>query len=283
VSLDGEILRRQIASTDEATAAWRTHIRESVTEFERDLGQAVAIGLGAPGLAARDGRSIAWMQGRMSAIQGLNWTRELALGREISVLNDAHAALLGEAWIGAAAGASNVFMLTLGTGVGGAAIVDGHLLRGAIGRAGHLGHISLNPSAPADIVGTPGSLEDLAGECTLAARSGGRFQTTRALLEAAHSGDASAQAIWDDSVRAIAAGIASLVNVLDPDTVVLGGGIANAGDSLLVPLRAHLESMEWRPLGSGVQIVTATLGEWAGAVGAARNAMNLQAAISACK
>src|SRR5206468_1632362 len=102
------------------------------------------IGLCAPGLAARDERSIAWMQGRMAAIQRVDWTALLASPTPVPVLNDAHAALVGEAWLGAARGARDVVLLTLGTGIGGAILADGKLLRGHIGRAGHLGHVTVN-------------------------------------------------------------------------------------------------------------------------------------------
>lgn len=239
-----------------------------------------AIGICAPGLAAPDGDSIAWMQGRLEEIQGLKWAnafrRRLDRGQSpfIPVINDAHAALLGEVWQGAAQGMQNVVMLTLGTGVGGAAMVDGHLLRGHIGRAGHLGHISLNPDGPLDIVNTPGSLEDAIGECTLQQRTGGRFTSTLELIKACREGDNGAEETWSRSLRALGAGIVSLVNVLDPEVVVLGGGIAEAGDSLFVPLQSLLDRWEWRPTGSSVRLIPAKLSTWAGAYGAAFHALN---------
>ncbi|MEZ5304727.1 MAG: ROK family protein [Verrucomicrobiales bacterium] len=185
-------------------------------------------------------------------------------------LNDAHAALLGEVWLGAAKGCADAFMLTLGTGVGGAAVCGGRLLRGAIGRAGHLGHIALDFQGEGDICGTPGSLEDMIGECSLPRRSGGRFAATADLVAAAASGDAEAAEIWARSVRALAAGIASLINVLDPEAVVIGGGIAAAGDALFAPLRQHLARFEWRPAGRTVPLRAAQLGDWAGCAGAVR-------------
>jgi glucokinase len=260
--------------TAEARAVWIARLREQITCVEQAQGCSPAsIGIAAPGLAAPDGRSIAWMQGRMEAIQGLDWTEALGSTSLIPVLNDAHAALLGEAWLGAAAGCRNVILLTLGTGVGGGVLVDGRLLQGHIGRGGHLGHISLNPEGPPDITGAPGSLEDAIGECTLAARSGGRFASTEALLKAYQNGDADATEIWLRSVRGLAAGIVSLINVTDPEVVILGGGIARAGAALFDPLQACLDQWEWRPTGSRVRIVAAQLGAFAGAVGAARHAL----------
>src|SRR5262249_34524652 len=125
---------------------------------------AARIGVAAPGIAAPDGRAIWWMQGRVAEVQGFDWTAHLRRGAHVPVLNDAQAALLGEAWRGAATGLSNVVMLTLGTGVGGSAIVDGQLLRGHLGRAGHLGHICLDVNGERDIFNTPGSLEQAIGE-----------------------------------------------------------------------------------------------------------------------
>src|SRR5205823_4128014 len=174
-----------------------------------------------------DGRSIAYMPDRLPGLEDLNWQQWLELDVPVPVFNDAQAALLGEVWIGAAKGAANVVLLTLGTGVGGAAMVDGRVLRGHLGRAGHLGHVSLNPDGPPDIVNTPGSLEDAIGEHTLAARSQGRFSSTRELVAAFREGSADAAELWLHSVRALAAAIAGFINVLDPEIIVIGGGIAD--------------------------------------------------------
>jgi glucokinase len=212
------------------------------------------------------------MPGRMRGIVGFDWTEYFRRGWTVPVLNDAQAALLGEMSVGAARGRRNVYLLTLGTGVGGAACVDGRILRGAVGRAGHLGHICLAPDGPLDITRTPGSLEDMIGEHTVRERSGGRFATTRELVVAYASGDTEAAMVWLRSVRMLACAIISLNNVLDPELVVLGGGIVSAGSSLFEPLAMELEKIEWRPFGQGIPVVPAELGEWAGAMGAAFNA-----------
>jgi RimJ/RimL family protein N-acetyltransferase len=205
----------------------------------------------------------------MDGLEGFDWGVWLSRPGGVPVLNDAHAAIIGEAWRGAARGRRHAVMLTLGTGVGGAAIVDGRLLRGASGRAGHLGHISLDPHGPVGILRTPGALEELVGECSLQVRTAGRFSTTRALLEAATSGDSAARDTWLTSVRALACALVSFVNVFDPDVIILGGGVTEAGDLLWEPLNRELDELEWRPGGQQVPIVRAELGGWAGAYGAA--------------
>jgi glucokinase len=151
-------------------------------------------------------------------------------------------------------------------------MVDGHILQGHIGRAGHLGHLSLNPDGPLDIASTPGSLEDAIGECTLAARCSGRFSTTRELVAAFRQGSPDARKVWLQSVRALAAALAGLINVLDPEIVVIGGGIADADDALFEPLQEGLDKFEWRPGGAKVRLAKAELGQNAGAAGAAYGA-----------
>jgi glucokinase len=230
-------------------------------------------------LVAQDQSSIAFMPGRLTGLQDLVWREALQVDCPVPVLNDAHAALMGEIWAGAARKSKNVILLTLGTGVGGAAMVDGHLLRGAIGRAGHLGHISLDPDGTADVANTPGSLENAIGDCTIASRTNGRFQSTADLVQASLHGDKDAKRIWLNSVKNLAAGIAGLINVLDPEIVVIGGGIAKAGPALLQPLRKYLRSFEWRPGGHRARIVLATLGDRAGAFGAAWNAAQFQSSM----
>ena len=119
---------------------WPLNVRRAQGELELAMKQPPSwIGLAAPGLAAANQSSIAFMPGRLPGLEGLDWRRFLKASHPVPVLNDAHAALLGEVWCGAARRSQNAILLTLGTGVGGAALVDGRLLRGHIGRAGHLG------------------------------------------------------------------------------------------------------------------------------------------------
>lgn len=243
-------------------------VREIVQELESEAGtQKLDIGLSAPGLADPDGRCIRLMPGRMHGLEQLDWSS--FLDRRVNVLNDAHSALLGEVWIGAARGCSDAFMLTLGTGVGGAVYAGGRLLKGLIGRAGHLGHITVDANAPCDDFNTPGSLEDAIGNQTIALRGRNRYATTLDLISKVADGDADASTIWLDSIRKLAAGVASLINVLDPEVVVIGGGIASgAGPHLFEPLGRFLDEFEWRPAGHRARIVPAMAGDMAGCFGA---------------
>lgn len=278
VTPEGRCLERTTQTFEpEAPGAFLDAVRAARDRLVSAVGAAPqALGVSAPGLVAADGRCIAHMPGRLAGLEGLDWTTALEAPRPVPVLNDAQAALLGEVWLGAARGARHAVLLTLGTGVGGAALVDGHLLRGAVGRAGHLGHLSLDPDGPPDICGTPGSLEWAIGNATVGERSQGRFATTHELIRAAEAGDPFARAVWSKSVRALAAGVASLINVLDPEVVVIGGGIARAGAALFAPLAAELDRMEWRPGGHRVRLAPAELGEFAGAYGAAYHAAHAQ-------
>ena len=278
VTLEGKVLAEaNTATLDSAGGTWRKNVRKVYQELQKVVQHEPAyVGLAAPGLPSQDYRSIACMPGRLAGLEGLVWQDYLRFRGPVPILNDAQAALLGEVWLGAAKSARNVFLLTLGTGVGGAAIVDGKLLRGHARRAGHLGHLSLNPLGSLDITGTPGSLEDAIGDCTIKARSQGRFKSTSALVQASRLGDVDARRVWLESVRALAAAVASLVNVLDPEVVILGGGISQAGPALFRPLRTFLDQFEWRPGGVRVRLVAAKLGGRAGAFGAAWNAINLE-------
>ena len=244
----------------------------SFAQTEQAHGPATAVGLGAPGIARPDGRGIWWMQGRLSELDGLDWAG--FLGRErVPVLNDAQAAPCGR---GVAGGGGRVRERDHADarhrrrrgGDGGRADP-----RGRLGRAGHLGHISLDPDGPADIVRTPGSLEHAIGNCTIAERTGGRFTSTLALAAAAAGGDKEAAAVWSKSVRAWPRESRRSSTCSTPRSCILGGGIAAAGEALFEPLRRVLDEIEWRPHGVQARIEPARLGEYAGALGAAWNAM----------
>jgi glucokinase len=274
VSASGRVLAETAVPTkDDGTSAWKTQVRRVFDRLCQGPSAPERVGLAAPGLPAKNQASILSMPGRLPGLEGLVWQEFLRAPDFVPVLNDAQAALLGEVWRGAARGAQNALLLTLGTGVGGAALVDGHLLRGHLGRAGHLGHLSLDVDGRLDILNTPGSLEDAIGECTVRERSQGRFRSTKKLVEACRHGEPFAKGVWLDSVKKLAASVASFINVLDPEVVVIGGGIAQAGPTLFRPLAKFLDRFEWRPGGARVRVVRAKLNERAGAFGAAWNVL----------
>lgn len=271
----GEVLEQSSAETrDDGGAAWAARVREQIEALESRVGgAALCVGVASPGMAARDGRSMASVSGHLESLQGFDWVDYLGDARAVALLNDGHAALLAEAWKGAAAGAADAVLLTLGTGVGGAVLSGGRLLTGHLGRGGHIGHICLDADGEPDSLGVPGTLEEAVGNRTLARRSRGLFDSTEALVAAHLAGDANATRVWLRSVYQLACAVTSMINVLDPEVFVIGGGIARAGAALFDPLDRYLGLMEWRPGGHRVSVRAAALGGAAGALGAARHAL----------
>lgn len=275
--------------------AWAASVRELMAEWEAALGPAMGAAVSCPGLVAIDNKRVLAMPGRLAGLEGLDWSAVVGRGFSVPVLNDAHAALLGEAWQGAARGKKDVVLLTLGTGVGGAVLCEGRLLRGARNRGGHLGHVTIDPDGAPDITGMPGSLEDAVGDATIAARTGGRFHSTADLVAAVRAdasgggggegggggggeaGDPVAREAWERCIRALGCAVGGFINLFDPEVLVIGGGIAEAGDALFGPLARVLDEVEWRPCGWKTPVVRAELGEWAGAYGAAKMALDTHA------
>lgn len=282
VTPTGRVLAEITTPTEDTGGKkWQANVKSAVERIREGTGQSPAwIGLASPGIAAPNQRSISFMPERLPGLEGLVWRNFLKTALPAPILNDAKAALLGEIWRGAAAGARDAILLTLGTGVGGAAVVDGRLLHGHIGRAGHLGHVSLDPDGPPDIARTPGSLEEAIGESSLKGRTEGRYNSTRELVAASDRNDPVARAIWLKSVQALAAAVASFINAFDPEVMIIGGGIAKAGPALFRPLKEYLDRFEWRPGGHRARILPAKLGDRSGAFGAAWNAMHFQKSFS---
>ena len=269
---NGEILRRELRPTHDGIVDGA--FAQTIRLLAEELGGTIPIALSAPGLASADRRKIAHLPGRLRGLEGLDWTNFFQRESLVPVSNDAQSALLGEAWLGAARGVSNAILITLGTGVGGAILSEGRILRGHLGRTGHFGHLCLDPDGPRSIVGMPGALECWIGNYNVSERSAGKFLTTHDLIAASEGGDDFAREIWLKSVRALACAIGSLINVIDPEVVIVGGGISQAGEALFAPLREELAKVEWRPAGNAVSLRSAQLGEWAGAIGAARTALD---------
>lgn len=247
---------------------WKEAVAKAVKEIQLLLeADTVNVGLSAPGLPDSSNTCIACMPGRMKGLENFNWSGFLK--QSAFVLNDAVAAMMGEAAFGAAKDKKNVVMLTLGTGVGGAILIDGKPYQGAMRKAGHFGHMVIDDKGDPDVTGMPGSLEECIGNCTIEKRSGGKFSSTQQLLDAYLKGDHFALELWHKSIRQLAAGLASIANILSPEVIVIGGGIAQAGDDLFVPLEGYMKEFEWQPLGTTTPIVKAVFGDMAGAIGAA--------------
>ncbi|NEW85616.1 MAG: ROK family protein [Mariniphaga sp.] len=265
----GNILHQHYQPTNDGDdTIWKNAILLAVNELQSKLpGSTVVIGISAPGLPNVHNSAIAYMPGRLQGLENFNWTEFLKT--RTFVLNDAISAMMAEARFGVANGKKNVVMLTLGTGVGGAILIEGKPYQGAFNKAGHLGHMVIDSDGEADCIGMPGSLEDAIGNCTILKRTSGKFSSTHDLLEAVRNGDSFAADVWLKSVKRLAIGLAALTNILSPEMIVLGGGITEAGNDLFEPLEKYMSNYEWRAGGNKTEIVKARYGDLAGAVGAA--------------
>jgi glucokinase len=266
---EGNILFNSYQPTEDGNdTVWKKNIADAVAAVKQKLNSSdVLIGISAPGLPDEKNECIAFMPGRLEGLENFNWSN--FLDHPAYVINDAVSALMAEAKLGACKNSKHAVMLTLGTGVGGAILIDGKAYQGAFNKAGHMGHMVIDDKGEPDVTGMPGSLEECIGNCTIEKRSGGRFTSTHALLEAYRKNDSHAADVWLKSIRQLALGIASISNILSPQSIVLGGGITEAGDDLFLPLEKFLALYEWRPGGSRSVIKKAEFGDLAGAIGAA--------------
>lgn len=190
-----------------------------------------------------------------------------ALGLPVALINDARAFGLAELRLGAARGASSMVGLTLGTGIGGVFAVDGRVHQGHDGTGGELGHQTLDPDGPPCGCGNHGCLEAFARADRIAAACG--TATAEAAFVAARAGDPAAVAGLEVIGRYLGIGIANMIVVVNPDVVVIGGGISAAFDLLRDPIDAELRSRVHTTALDLVRVVPAELGTWAGAIGAA--------------
>lgn len=257
-----------IPTNDGDHKVWKQSVKTAVEEIQsKTIFSDFVVGISAPGIPNEKNACISYMPGRLQGLENFDWSQFLC--HDTFVINDAVAALIAEAKLGAAKDKKNVVLLTLGTGVGGAILIDGKPYQGNFQKAGHIGHIVIDHEDECDVTGMPGSLEDAIGNVTVQQRSRGKFKDTHALLEAYRTGDHFAKWVWLTSVRKLAIGIASAINVLSPECVILGGGITEAGSDLFEPLENFLSIYEWRPGGNRAAIVKAQFGDMAGAIGAA--------------
>ncbi|WP_114750311.1 ROK family protein [Pleomorphovibrio marinus] len=261
------IFKTKLPTRDTGDEEWKKKVDEVFLLLKEKVGLPFSLGISAPGLADPHNTSILHMPGRLKGLTDLDWGNYL--GTPCKVLNDAHAATLAEYHFGVGKGSKHLIMLTLGTGVGGGLIIDGQLHQGELGRAGHLGHIAVRRSDSLDITGTPGSLEDAVGNASIVARSFGIYTQNEQVFKDYQEGKTIATYLWLNMVRDLAAALASLVNVFSPEMIILGGGMAQAKEGLLLPLGNFMDVFEWQPSGHKTPILLATQGAYAGALGAA--------------
>ena len=247
----------------------------------------IGIGVGAPGPLDRE-------KGIVLVAPNLGW-KDFPLRQRIqerlhlptTLDNDANCATFGEWWQGAARGGRNVVGLTIGTGIGGGLILNGALYHGSSDMAGEIGHTTIDLNGRHCKCGNYGCLEAYAsgpaiatrarevlvreeGESAIPAMVKGRLDdiTAQIVYDAATNGDEIANEIVRDTARYLGAGVANLLNIFNPDIVVVAGGVTAAGDALFVPLRAEVRRRAFSPAVRAVRIVPGELPGTAGVVGA---------------
>jgi glucokinase len=242
-----------------------------VEELRND--EVAAIGLGLPStIDRRAGRVISSVNVPLADLDVREWFEE-RFGLPVALDNDANAAAIAEWKIGAGRGARDMVLLTLGTGIGGGLILDGRPYRGASGAGAELGHMVLQyggPDCQGACTGTghfealvSGRAADAAAERILGNGSRGED-----LVAAARKGDQECGEALAELGRRLGAGISSLINIFEPELVVIGGGFGEAGDLLLEPARKVIAREALLPGRETVRIVPAALGPKAGLVGA---------------
>jgi glucokinase len=246
----------------------------------------VGVGIGSPGPLDRE-------RGIVIFTPNLGW-RDYPLrdavsdrvGLPATLDNDANCATVGEWWCGAAKGGRHVIGVTIGTGIGGGLILNGQLYHGASDVAGEIGHTTIDSTGRRCKCGNYGCLEAYASGPAIAERArealndseasllrdlvGGDLTrvTARVVYEASTRGDPVAREVVRDTARFLGAGIANLLNIFNPDVVVLAGGVTDAGDALFEPLRGEVRRRAFRPAVDACRIVPGALAGSAGVVGA---------------
>ena len=264
--------------------------RESITEAARaggDAAKIAGVGIGSPGPLDRE-------RGLVLITPNLGWKNfplrdrvSDALQLPATLDNDANCAVFGEFWIGAGRGSKHLVGLTIGTGIGGGIVIDGQLYHGASDAAGEIGHTTIDSTGRRCKCGNYGCLEAYASgpaiaaravegiesgaETTLAASVGGDLAqvTAQTVYQAAHDGDDFALEVVRETAKFLGAGVANLINIFNPDTVVILGGVTQAGDRLFVPLREEVKRRAFKPAVEACRILPGELPGTAGVVGAA--------------
>lgn len=229
----------------------------------------------------------------LRAVEGIPLKDELELriGLPLTLENDANAGAWGEFRFGAVSEVDHLLFLTLGTGIGGAMISHGLLLRGAQGSAGELGHVTLQPTGPRCACGNRGCLEALASGTAIRRRARevaiehpgsalGRLAAERTVLgedvsKLARKGDKAALSVLEESGRWLGIGLAGFVNIFNPEVIAIGGGVMEAGELILEAAREEVQLRARPPSRDLVEIKEATLGPKSGLLGAAVLARDL--------
>jgi glucokinase len=264
--------------------------QECVARTEREVPGAEIIGVGAGAPGPLDTKS-----GVVLLTPNLGWVdfplRQIIrdrLGLPAQLDNDANCAVLGEWWVGAARGTRHAIGITIGTGIGGGLILDGRLYHGASDVAGEIGHTTIDTEGRRCKCGNYGCLEAYASgpnialraieameagaETRLASYVGGDTSkiTAQTVYEAAHDEDELALEVVNDTAKFLGAGIANLLNVFNPEVVVICGGVTLAGDRLFTPLRRETARRAFKPAVAACRIVPGELVGTAGVYGAAK-------------
>jgi glucokinase len=245
-----------------------------------------AIGIGCKGVVDTNTTVLVRSPGDLKHLEG-HCLRELvsagAAGKSVYADNDARTALIAEWLWGAAKGCQNVLMMTLGTGVGGGMLMQGQIMRGAHGVAGHVGHMTIDPHGPMCICGNYGCLETVFSARAIEAEAfsaahrrvnsvltdRGRASDCSQVFQDAAESDEVAQWIINRATQHLGAAVASLVHLVDPELIILGGQIAESGPQLLDPLREELRRRTRFLIGRDIPIVFPRVPSHTGVIGAA--------------
>ena len=250
------------------------------------LGQVVAIGVAIPGLVNRQtDRVVAPRDLPPTMVEDLHGSLMRATGYRVEIENDANAAAYGEFKVGAGRGCRNMFYMSIGQGIGGAIILDGKLWTGASGFAGEVGHITIDAEGYECVCGNTGCLETLASAPSIVRRARERLNrdstsslsrlalnknfTAEDVAHEAREGDDFAAMMIERTGKFIGTGVASVINLLNIDCIVLGGGVVDAGSLILNPIIQEAKRRAFQPCFDATQIVAATLGPDAAPIGVA--------------
>ena len=240
---------------------------------------------------SREGKSLS--SPNLPELNGLSVADAVSeqVGLQVLLENDATAAAIGEHWLGSSRQADNSIFVTLGTGVGGGLILDGRVFRGADGTAGEIGHICVEPEGHECGCGSRGCVEqyasataisriaeELAQKDRTSSLLGGSGVTSKDVYNAAKAGDAVGLETFRIMSRYLGIALAGLVDVLNPNMIVIGGGAAGAWDLFIDPVRKEIIQRAFGPPAKTVRLVRASLGNSAGILGAARVALDAQIA-----